>query len=174
MILRILIFSFIIINTIIIIGFYSVNNIMEWLMIIILINILFPLAIINSIYLHRKELFLKRFVITDEYVILPYISGIKIPDNKIFYSSIKGQVKKMENQSYFILVIDINDLKRYYTNLSKIPQVYNLELDEQTIRVHNNDNSSLSILIDKTDFSQESFNQLIQVLTNKNLLHDVL
>ena len=103
---------------------------------------------------------------------MPYISGIKIPENRVYYSSITGQYKRTENLPYFILVININELKKFHLNLSKIPRFYNLDLDGQTIRVHNYDGFSFSILIDKTDFSKESYNQLVNLLTNKNLIHD--
>ena len=124
--LRILIISFIIINTIIIYSFYNGNNIVDWINIIILINILFPCAIIITAHINKKELFFKRFEITDQYMIMPYISGIKIPENRVYYSSITGQYKRTENLPYFILVININELKKFHLNLSKIPRFYNL------------------------------------------------
>ena len=120
-------------------------------------------------FAHEKELLFKHFQIEQEYIIMPYISGMTIPENKIYFSAIDKIVKRDDKPDFYILMIDINKLRTFFPKLPPVPHQYVLEGTGHKLKVTNTDGYRLSILVERHDFSKESYDQLELVLKEHHI-----
>jgi len=149
------------------------NDIKSLFLLMMFFNTIFLFTISIVITVRKKELIFKRFEIGRDYIIMPYIVGIRIPNNKIPFSSIFGVGFRNRGLPYFLMYVDTTDIKRDFPNLGNVQPHYVLEYSLGKLFMKSVRQDRFVILVDKNDFSEESYAMLLKTLEAQNVLKDL-